>query len=89
MNGRSKLTLTSLVIIACVGILGFTFATQNLWTIVSVAVGSLVGFLFLRAVLMYWLNSAEPTKYRDPNYQQAESTLTGKFPGNPRPSKQR
>lgn len=89
MNGRNGLTLTSLVIIASVGIIDLAFATQNPWTIVNVAIGSLVGFLLLRAVLMYWLRSAEPTKYRDPNYQQAESTLTGKFPGNPRPNKQR
>jgi predicted ATP-grasp superfamily ATP-dependent carboligase len=60
-------------------------AAANYWwlTLYSV-VGFTLVVLTLRAAFLQMLGPPRHVNYQQPDYQQAESTLIGKFPGNGR-----
>ncbi len=66
-------------------LVGLVITLQGPWLVLYVLLGVLGGLILLRFALLSLLGKRQTVEYRDPDYQQAESTLMGKFPGPSRP----
>lgn len=82
LNSSISLMTNGLLLAA---LFGLAITLPGSWLMLYVLLGVLGGLILLRFALLSLLGKRQTVEYRDPDYQQAESTLMGKFPGPSRP----